>query len=315
MHVPTVSVVIPCFNQGHFLADAIDSVRGQSFQAAELIVVDDGSTDQTRTVARRYADVRYLSQPNFGLARARNRGTRAARGEFLVFLDADDRLRPGALQAGIREVEAHPSAALVYGRGQRIDEAGRPLPTSAPEPLGSDAYEGLLRRNPIWTPALAMFRREICGGALQFNPAVDASADYDLYLRLSRRHPLHGHTEIVADYRQHRGSISRNATLMLSTTLRVSHAQRRHLDTPRRERAYRDGLQNWRALYGDQVVDQLRADWRDVRRWPALAAPLAVLLRHYPAGVAVHARRKLQRVVASPGESGADPRPSRMPGG
>jgi glycosyltransferase involved in cell wall biosynthesis len=306
-------VVIPCFNQGHFLAEALESVREQSLPPGEIIVVDDGSTDRTRVVAARYA-VSYVSQPNLGLARARNRGLRAARGDFLVFLDADDRLRPRALEIGLRELEADPSAALVYGRGQRIDAAGRPLPTSPPEPLGHDAYEGLLQRNPIWTPGLAMFRRNVCGATLHFDPAVDASADYELYLRLARRHRMRAHAETVADYRQHPGSMSRNAALMLSTTLQVLHAQRRHLDTARRQRAYQEGLRNWRALYGDQVVDEVRSDWRDVRRWPALARSLAVLLRHYPAGLAVHARRKMQRVVAPPGETGTDPRPSRMPG-
>jgi len=312
MHAPTVSVVIPCFNQGHFLADAIESVRAQSLQADEIIVVDDGSTDRTRTVARRFAEVRYLAQPNLGLARARNRGMRAARGDFLVFLDADDRLRPRALLAGMRELEACPSAALVYGLGQRIDEAGRPLPTSPPEPLGPDAYEGLLRHNPIWTPGLAMFRRSLCADALHFNPAVDASADYELYLRLARRHRIHGYAEIVADYRHHRGSMSRNASLMLSSTLQVLHTQRRHLATEGRRRAYDDGLQNWRSLYGDQVVDQIRADWRDVRRWRGLAASLAVIMRYYPAGIAMHARRKLQRVLATRRPSRTDPTPSRM---
>ena len=132
MHVPTVSVVIPCFNQGHFLAEAIESVQAQTLPAAELVVVDDGSTDATGVVARRYATARYLVQRNLGLARARNRGLRAARGEFLVFLDADDRLRPGALAAGVRELRAHPTAALTYGRCQRIDEQGRPVAYDTP---------------------------------------------------------------------------------------------------------------------------------------------------------------------------------------
>ena len=173
MHVPTVSVVIPCFNQGHFLAEAIDSVFGQTLPPTELLIVDDGSTDDTAAVARRYSSARYLAQPNLGLARARNRGLRAARSEFLVFLDADNRLRPGALDAGVKALEAHPAAALAYGRCQRIDEHGRPLPTGTPVPLGPDAYASLLRHNPIWTPAVAMFRRDAIDDVLRFEPGIE----------------------------------------------------------------------------------------------------------------------------------------------
>ncbi len=112
MHVPTVSVVIPCFNQGHFLAEAIDSVFAQTLPPSELLIVDDGSTDDTAAVARRYSSARYLAQPNLGLARARNRGLRAARSEFLVFLDADDRLRPGALDAGVEGTRSAPGGGV-----------------------------------------------------------------------------------------------------------------------------------------------------------------------------------------------------------
>jgi glycosyltransferase involved in cell wall biosynthesis len=313
MQLPTVSVVIPCFNQGHFLAEAIDSVYAQSLPAAELVIVDDGSTDTTSAVASRYPGARYLAQPNLGLARARNRGLRAATGEFLVFLDADDRLRPGAIEAGIHALGAHPRAAVVYGRCQRIDEDGRPIPTTPPLKLGPDAYASFLRENPIWTPAAAMFRRAACGDSLRFDPTVDASADYRLYLRLARCCEIREHSAIVAEYRQHRGSMSRDAALMLRSTLKVLHAERRHLDTPERVRAFRDGGRAWRRLYGEQVVETVRLDWRQPQRWPQLASSLALLLRHYPSGVAVHARRKLLRVFdGSPGGGTGTAKPSSV---
>jgi glycosyltransferase involved in cell wall biosynthesis len=303
---PTVSVVIPCFNQGHFLAEAIDSVSAQSFAATELVIVDDGSTDSTAAVAKRYPAARYLVQPNLGLARARNRGLRAARCEFLVFLDADDRLRPGALEAGVHSLEAHPRAALTYGRCQRIDEKGRPIPTALPVPMGRDPYASLLRQNPIWTPAAAMFRRAACGQTLRFDPAVDASADYELYLCLARCCEIREHPAIVAEYRQHPGNMSRDAAMMLRSTLLVLKAQRQHLDTPERVRAFREGGRAWRALYGEQVVERVRMDWRHPPRWPHLASSIALLLRHYPAGVAAHARRKLLRVLDG-GHDGGKP--------
>src|SRR5882724_3232103 len=93
---PVVSVIIPCYNQGHFLTDAIESVLGQTYSRVEVIVVDDGSTDATSNIASAYRDVRYVRQENQGLARARNRGLRGTVGECVVFLDSDDRLRPRA---------------------------------------------------------------------------------------------------------------------------------------------------------------------------------------------------------------------------
>ena len=200
MSFTTISVVIPCFNQGHFLSEALESVLAQTEPAAEIVVVDDGSTDNTVAVARRYPRVKCVRQPNRGLASARNTGLRHTSCDFLVFLDADDRLRPDALEVGVRELRAHPACALVWGRCVRIDEHGRQLPTVPPAPVVGDPYEALLRNNFIWTPAVVVFKRSVCAPLMRFNPAVDASADYELYLRIVRAFPIHGHTATVAEY-------------------------------------------------------------------------------------------------------------------
>src|SRR5215217_7762241 len=95
--VPLVTVVIPCYNQAHFLKEAIESVLKQSYAHYEIVVVDDGSTDETSEVASSYEGVRLIRQENRGLAEARNTGIKHSEGDFLVFLDADDRLLPEAL--------------------------------------------------------------------------------------------------------------------------------------------------------------------------------------------------------------------------
>src|SRR4051812_32974140 len=99
-HRPDVAVVIPCFNQAHYLGEAIESVLGQTQPPAELIVVDDGSEDNSYEVAGRYETVTRMQQRNRGVAAARNAGWKASDAEFLVFLDADDRLLPDALEVG-----------------------------------------------------------------------------------------------------------------------------------------------------------------------------------------------------------------------
>ncbi|HWO82736.1 MAG TPA: glycosyltransferase family A protein, partial [Solirubrobacterales bacterium] len=97
---PAVAVVIPCFNQAHYLAEAIESVLGQTRPPAELLVVDDGSEDNSYEVAGRYETVTRIQQRNRGVAAARNAGWKASDSEFLAFLDADDRLLPDALEIG-----------------------------------------------------------------------------------------------------------------------------------------------------------------------------------------------------------------------
>ena len=113
--VPLVSVVIPCYEQARFLSEAIESVLAQTYPHFEVVVVDDGSADNASEVAARYPGVRCVRQENRGLAEARNTGIRRTNGSFMVFLDADDRLLPDALEAGLGCFEEHPECALVYG--------------------------------------------------------------------------------------------------------------------------------------------------------------------------------------------------------
>jgi glycosyltransferase involved in cell wall biosynthesis len=294
MSSPTVSVVIPCFNQGRFLRDALDSVLRQTLQQAEIVVVDDGSTDDTAAVARRYPDVRCIRQPNRGLASARNAGVTNTTGEAVVFLDADDRLRPDALAIGARELLAHPTCALVWGRCVRIDEQGTQLPTVPPPPVVGDAYEALLRNNFMWTPAVVMFRRSLCAPMMRFNPAVDAAADYELYLRLVRHFPIHGHAAIVAEYRVHRASMSRNASVMLMATMEVLRNQRPYVAGHGvYARAYDQGQRFWRAHYGEQLLTEIAQEASRFRGWRESGAMLALLARYYPRGLAAHVARTL----------------------
>jgi cellulose synthase/poly-beta-1,6-N-acetylglucosamine synthase-like glycosyltransferase len=121
---PLISVVIPCYNQSQFLADAIESVLRQTWPDVELIVVDDGSTDATRLVAQQFAAVRYLHQSNQGLSAARNAGLALSTGQFVAFLDSDDRLLPRGLECGAGYLMAHPQCAFVHGDYRRIAEDG-----------------------------------------------------------------------------------------------------------------------------------------------------------------------------------------------
>src|SRR3954454_21989799 len=112
---PVVSVVIPCFNQRAYVADAIESVLGQTYDNIEVVVVDDGSDDGSAGVIRNYRDVRYVRQGNAGLARARNAGLEASTGEFVIFLDADDWLLPRAVELGAQALTDRPDCMFAAG--------------------------------------------------------------------------------------------------------------------------------------------------------------------------------------------------------
>lgn len=279
-----VTVVIPCYNQAHFLGEAIESVLNQSYPDFEIVVVDDGSTDSTSQMASGYAraDVRLIRQENQGLSAARNRGLDEARGEYVVFLDADDRLQPEALKEGVSALEAHSGCAFVFGHYTYIWADGSYLGSPAPPHMGSDCYSMLLRGGNLATPAVAMFRRAVFESVGSFDTSMDAVADYDLYLRIASRFPAYQHGEPVAEYRRHGTNMSRDSELMLSSVLAALHAQRDNIGVNvAYQRDYRAGEEFWHTLYGGQLVrDHVRR-----REWRAAFEGLRSLWRQYPRGL------------------------------
>jgi SAM-dependent methyltransferase len=179
---PLVSVVIPCHDQADTVEEAIASVELQTHPRWELIVVDDGSTDDSARVASAHPAVKLVRQENRGLAAARNAGLAAAAGDLVVFLDADDRLLPGALDAGAAAFADHPECALVCGHHRTIAGDGS-LQAQWPafHPAGGHYY-GLLQGNFIAAIHSAMFRREALEAIGGFDPSLRAAEDYDLYL-------------------------------------------------------------------------------------------------------------------------------------
>jgi glycosyltransferase involved in cell wall biosynthesis len=157
-----VSVVIPCYNQAHFLGDSVESVLAQTYPRFEITVVNDGSQDNTAEVAARYHEVHCVSQENRGLCAARNAGLRRSVGEYVVFLDADDRLLPHALETGVGQLVARPGCAFVAGRHRYIDAAGAPLPSLMEQRLvEKDHYLELLRSNYVGCPTSRTTSRAI----------------------------------------------------------------------------------------------------------------------------------------------------------
>lgn len=287
-----ISVVIPCHNQGHYLGEAIASVSRSARKDVEIIVVDDGSSDDTVRVAQSFAGTRCVSQTNGGLARARNRGLQESTGRYIVFLDADDALAPGGLDMGVAELAAHPTAAFVFGRCRMMDEDGGLVVTGNEPRVERDHYRELLKRNYIWMPATVMFRREEIERVGGFDPTVNAAADYSVYLRIARTRPIRDHGQVVAYYRKHRGNMSGNATRMLQESLTVLRRERPFIEgDPALLEAYYQGWKHWRDFYGSEVAQEIRAHVRD-RSWTRAARKAAVLGWLHPKGLVHHATRK-----------------------
>jgi glycosyltransferase involved in cell wall biosynthesis len=284
-----VSVVIPCYEQAHFLGEAIKSALSQSYPDFEVIVVDDGSTDDTAEIALAYsaADprVRLVRQENRGLAGARNRGLAESRGEYVVFLDSDDRLLGEALEVGVRELESHPECAFVSGHYRPISAEGDPYALPRQASIDVDHYLALLRDNYISMPASVMYRRWVFEEVGGFDGSVDAAADWDLYLRVARRFPIYHHGEVVADYRWHGSNMTADPALMLRSTVSVLRGQRQHVKGNKSyEEAYNEGIKLFREHNGVNLAKEIRSHIG--RRDPGKALRGAlVLARYYPRGL------------------------------
>lgn len=307
---PLVSIVIPCYNHGAYLEEALRSV-GTPRARTEIVVVDDGSRDSTPDVIATFEGpnpFRSVRQPNAGLAAARNRGLRESHGEYVIFLDADDRLAPGAVDIGVAQLDQHPEAAFVFGRCLMMDRQGTLLDTPVQPRIVRDHYRELLRRNYIWMTGTVMFRRDALKRVGGFNLAVNASADYDMYLHVARHYPVYDHGQVVAYYRKHDGNMSGNASRMLRETLAVLRNQRRFLEgDPASIAAFEEGWRNWQEFYGAHLATEIRLAVRE-RRLLEAARKAAVLGRYHPRGLWHHARRKTARAV-----SGEVPEPLEAP--
>ncbi len=279
---PLVSIVIPCHGQTDFLREAIESARKQSHARREIVVVDDGSPHgNVAAVAGEFHDVRYVRQAHAGVSVARNRGVQESRGEFLVFLDADDLLFPNALEDGVRALRAHPECAFVYGRCATVDREGVPLPSPAVPTVTSDHHAALLRSNFI-AIQMVMHRRSAFESVGGFRPGMHMAEDYDLYLRLARRYPVRDHGALVACNRRHPESASNDAGRMLASVMRLLRGEARLVNDPARREACRAGIVGHRDHWGAKLVSQVRSDVSS-RRWRPAGTGAATLLRYHPA--------------------------------
>lgn len=278
---PTVAVVIPTFNQARFIADAITSVLAQTRSADEIIVVDDGSTDNPADVVARFPTVQFIRQDNRGPSGARNTGLRGSQATYILFLDADDRLLPTAIEAGLTFIHSRPDCGFVYGGYRHISEAGEPTSPDRVRPIDGDCYLALLRGNRIVMHATVLYRRDCVVAAGGFDETLWRAEDYDLYLRMAQRYPVASHSTIVAEYRRHGQNASRNSVEQLKVVRKLFDRWDAVTDAAGRA-ALREGRKKEESYYIYAMLDEVRSHWSNRHGIRILAKDFAQVAWYSP---------------------------------
>ena len=301
MSQPTISVVIPTYNRARFLGKAVASVRAQTYPCFEIVIVDDGSTDDTaQVVATLGAGIRYISQANAGPAAARNFGIQEARGDLVAFLDTDDRWLPEKIARQVAILQTEPAVALVGADMAIEDEAGALQVASNFELRGlqpffarldngpvPDAPRLLLKVNFINTSTV-LARREVLQALSGFDPRLRYGEDLELWLRIAARHGVACLASVQEIRVEHSSNVTKSVEPMLLGYVRMAEVIRE----------WAAGLMLGWGLNGDRYVADSLCDlgyWyfaqgrlRDARQY------LARSLRECPTG-----RALLYRVAAS----------------
>ena len=242
---PLVSVIIPVYNAARFIRDCLDSVLAQSGPfALDVIVVDDGSTDDSLAELRGYAGVRCIEQPNHGPAAARNAALRLAQGDYLAFLDSDDQWPVGKLAAQIHLLESYPELGLVFGDCRQFDSHSafdQTLFESAGYDLGfwgapvhvEQPYAKLIEDNFITTGSVVM-RRACLEAVGDFDETLKLVEDLEYWLRVAQACPIGRLDTVCLLRRRHADNTSGDQIAMSLAYLNVLDRQQlRHPDIAR----------------------------------------------------------------------------------
>jgi glycosyltransferase involved in cell wall biosynthesis len=223
--MPNVSVIIPTYQRGHIVGQAINSVLAQTYSDYEIIVINDGSQDNTSQVLAQFSEHNIITihQANQGLSAARNAGIRSARGKYIAFLDDDDLWEPQKLEKQIPVLEANPHLGLIYSDSLFFSDKyglfSGSYNTAFPTP-NLQVLWTLFRYNYIPVPTVVV-RRDCLDKVGLFDETLKSCEDYDLWLRLIEKFPIYFLNQPLARYRQSPNNLSGNKEQMLVSYLRV----------------------------------------------------------------------------------------------
>ena len=249
---PRVSVVVTTYNQAPYIGPTLESVFAQTRPPEEVIVVDDGSTDETPERIAPYRDrLVYIRQPNQGIAGSRNTGIRRAQGELLAFLDGDDLWEPEKLAVHVAAASAHPGSGLIAVNGVQFAETGLTIPSLFPasiaplfeggaETVSVDASGYFLRAGLICTTSQVIIPARVLETVGLSDPDLAVVSDWDLYLRIAERYPVTFVNRRLTRWRYHDRSASgpdmlrelrwgEDGVIMFAKHARESRGERRKL--------------------------------------------------------------------------------------
>lgn len=224
MDKKTISVIIPAYNAELYLAEAIESVLAQKYRNIELIVIDDGSTDSTASIAKKFGDsVHLIRQTNQGLSGARNTGIRNAQGEIIALLDADDLWEPTFLDEMVSALEQYPHATGAYCGFQYISAEGNIIGTPCLKVVAPEVLHKTLIFIGNWlVPSGVIFRKSFAFEVGLFDEEIGPVADADLWMKLSSKGPMIGVPQPLVKYRQHDGNMSKDPESMTMANHRLT---------------------------------------------------------------------------------------------
>lgn len=238
MTAPNVSVIIPTYNREILIKDAINSVLVQTFQDFEIVVIDDGSTDNTKNVVESYNDsrIKYFYQQNAGLNAARNAGIRESCGKYIAYLDSDDIWESVKLEKQVKILEKFPEIGLVYCGSSLIDENNKNIGKRPLISYKGNVFDKIIRYNFLYNGSIVLFRRECLEKVGLFDEHTVRMTDWEFYLRFAIYYNFYGIPEYLIRYRVHNQTMTNDFKLfensgfqIIDKTFAISDIDKKHM--------------------------------------------------------------------------------------
>jgi glycosyltransferase involved in cell wall biosynthesis len=258
---PEVSVIVPTYNRGWIIKEALDSVFAQDFKDFELIVVDDGSTDNTKDILKSYPhEITVIHQQNLGVSAARNQGIASASGKFIAFLDSDDLWLPGKLAAQVRFFNARPGALICQTEEMWIRKGVRVNPKERHKKPSGKIFGPSLSLCLI-SPSAVMIKCRLFDEVGLFDEELPACEDYDLWLRVSCRYPVYLiDTPLIIKRGGHEDQLSSSPGLDKYRIKSIKNIIKSNLLSKRQHRAAVQTLKEKCAIYASGCRKRGRVD-------------------------------------------------------
>lgn len=217
-----ITVIIPTYNSAQYLNAAVESVLQQTFKDLEILIIDDGSKDNTSELVKSFGDkVRYIYQENAGVSIARNNGIKESKGKYVAFLDADDTWLPTKLEKQVNALKDNPDYKFCFSDFVGVNQNLQPIEMKRARLLNSAIKDLLLRGNVVGSICTVLCERELFDKVGGFDPKLSQCADWDMWIRLATLTDFLFVDEQLVTYRQHDSNMSRNAILLEQDSLCV----------------------------------------------------------------------------------------------